>query len=162
VEPLISFARENVILFAILAVIFLPVAIIFQKSVAPLIFHTAEYILYVTLSHYILYAMVQTAAWYKDAAGGVIKTDDVYTTPMNPLTENFFDKSLYNPTGLFYFELLMVFGFLYLVVVVRPTSYSGSNTYKGDSERGMTAAEKRNQRAGRYNRNRAKTSKSKR
>ncbi|MFP6581600.1 MAG: hypothetical protein VCD00_03475 [Candidatus Hydrogenedentota bacterium] len=165
-EPIITLARENVGPLAFLGVILVPLFIIYQKKAMPVVFHSVEYCVYVLLGHYVLWLMVSVADWYKeqtamDAAEAVRSA--TFTTPANLLTENFIERSLYSPTWLYYFELVMMFVLLYVVVVVRPTTYSASNSYKGDKDRGMLTAEERKKRGGgRYDRGRASSQRDKR
>lgn len=166
-EPLISVIRENVAAVAVIGVLLLPVIYLLQKKATAFMFHTVEYIVYVTLAHYLLYAMVQVAAWYKESTAMSEEDSNAipFNTPAGILSENFFDKSLYNPTWLFYLEGIIALGLLYLVVVIRPTSYGGTNKFKGDSERGLKPQPGGARRAagrGRYDRSKASGDKSKR
>lgn len=166
-EPIITVAKENLGILAFAGVILIPLFIVYQKKAMPIIFHTAEYLVYLTAMHYVLYVMVVVAAWYQEstrmeAAGTGAST--IYSTPRNVISENFFDKALYTPTWLFYFELVMIFVLLYVVVVVRPTSYSGANSYQGDKNRGMAQPEGNRVAGGkgRYDRSRAAGNRNKR
>ena len=155
-EPVIAFLKENPGMGVVALVILIPLAIVFQKKAAPVIFHTIEYVLYVIIAHYFIHATVKVIAWYKSQTPDVNDiTAAPYTSPRNPVTENFFDKELYNPTGLLYFEALVAVAILYIVIVVRPTSYSASNKYKGDKERGMAPKNAAEKRKARYNRGKA-------
>lgn len=155
-EPIITFVKENLSLTIAGAVILIPLMVIYQKKSAPFIFHSIEYILYLTLAHYMIYAVVQVIAWYKSQTPD---TNDLsalpFNTPNNPLTQNFLDKSLYNPGGLLYFEVIVALFLVYVVVVLRPATYSVANTYKGDKERGMSKDAKSPQGRSRYNRSKA-------
>lgn len=164
-EPIITAIRENLAIVAVIAVLLLPAAYIMQQKAMAFLFHTTEFVVYTALMHYMLYAMVQVAAWYKQSTQmtGEDSNEIPYNTPSGIISQNFFDRSLYNPTGLFYFEIILTLIILYIVVVVRPTSYGGQNTYKGDKNRGMQpqpGGARRSQ--GRYDRNRASTGKGKR
>lgn len=155
-EPLITFVKENQAILAVAIIILIPIGFIYQKQAAPILFHMIEYLLYLSVAHTIIYAGVQVVAWYK------LQTPDIngetsipFNTPINPLAENFFDKTLYSPTGLIYFEALVALGLLYIVVIVRPTAYSASNKYKGNKERGMPSKSSPSGRRSRYDRNKA-------
>lgn len=156
-EPLITFAKENQAAMAVIVIVLIPLMIVYQKQSAPILFHTVEYILYFTVAHYLIYAAVQVIAWYKSQTPDI---NDIgaapFNTPNNIVMQSLFDKANYNPTGLMYFELVVALVLLYIVVVVRPTAYSTGNSYKGDKERGMSAADSRaaKQRA-RYDRDKA-------
>lgn len=156
-EPIITFVTENVSLTIVAVILFVPLAVIYQTKVAPVIFHTIEYFLYLTLAHYMIYAMVQVVAWYKSQTPDI---NDAGATPFNTprgiISQNFLDKSLYNPTGLLYFELGVAFFLLYIVVVVRPTTYSTANKHKGNKDRGMPGERG----GGRYDRSKASSQKS--
>ena len=158
VEPIITYVKENVAVAVVAAIILIPLAVIYQKKSAPIIFHSIEYMLYIVLAHYIIYAVVQVIAWYNSQAPDLENLGALsYDSPNNPLTQNFFDKSLYNPGGLLYFEMIVALTLLYIVVVVRPTSYSVTNTYKGGKERGTDTDGKSPRTKGRYNRSKATT-----
>lgn len=169
-EPVITAVRENIAIVAVLGVLLFPILYLLQQKAMAFLFHTIEYIVYVTLMHYMLYAMVQVAAWYKQSTAMTVveegeQADAPFNTPAGIISQNFFDSSLYNPAWLFYFEGIMCLALLYLVVVVRPTSYSGANSFKGDKDRGMKPQPGGARRAagrGRYDRSRAQTGRGKR
>lgn len=164
-EPIITLARENVGPLAFLGVILVPLFIIYQKKAMPAVFHSIEYCVYVLLGHYVIWLMVSVADWYREQTimdAAEVGRSGTYTTPADLLTLNFIDRSLYSPTWLYYFELVMMFVLLYVVVVVRPTTYTASNSYKGDKDRGMLTPEERKKRGGgRYDRGRAKSQRQK-
>lgn len=169
-EPIITAIRENLTIVAVIAVLLVPAIYFMQQKAAAFVFHTIEYFVYVLLMHYMLYAMVQVAAWYKQSTAMTVVEEGAerampFNTPAGIISENFFNRALYNPTWLFYFEAIMCVALLYLVVVVRPTAYGGSNNFKGDKERGMKPQPGGVRRAagrGRYDRTRAQSGRSKR
>ncbi len=135
-EPIITFARENVAVMVVIGVIFAPVYYLYKKKVAPVLFHVFEFFIYMAIVHYVTFFIVKIIAWYKGQTADPGYTTP-FTAPWNPLTDSFLDLEVYHPDGILYFELIMSIVVVYIVVVVRPTTYSTQNTYKGDKERGM-------------------------
>ena len=122
-----------------------------KKKMMPIVYHVFEFCVYLTICHYVLWLAVVAINYFADATNpGSLHG---YKTPGSILYQNFADKALYSPVALFYTEMAIVLALMYVVIVVRPTSYSTKNRYKGDSDRGMES--KRGRGAPRYDRARA-------
>jgi hypothetical protein len=156
VEPIITFANENQAVLVVTVIVLIPIMFMYQSKSAPILFHSIEYCLYMSVAHTLIYAVVQIVAWYKSQTPDINGLSPIpYNTPINPISQNFFDKTMYNPIGLLYFETLVALGLLYIVVIVRPTSYTSTNKYKGNKERGMSEKDGASRSKSRYNRSKA-------
>ena len=156
-EPIITFAMENLGFAAIVGILLILIIAVNQKKMMPFVYHSVECVVYFLAFHYLFWLGVSVANWYANETN---PTEGFgFKTPGGLLSQNFADKALYTPVSLFYFEVAMAVLILYLVIVIRPTSYSGKNKYKGDSERGMEPRKGRG--APRYDRTRAKAHRNK-
>lgn len=150
-EPIYSLIKANLGFAATFVVLIIALIVVNKKRMLPILYHILEFLAYLTVCHYLLAGAVAAINYFADATN--LGTVHGYTTPWRILEQNFADKALYSPIGLYYAEILLVVVLLYLVIIVRPTNYSGRNRFKGDSERGMKPQRGRGQ--PRYDRTRA-------
>lgn len=143
---------DNVAFVAIGALVVFIIIAMFKKTLMPIVYHCIELVVYFLACHYIIWMGTSLCNWYANETNPSEGYD--FKTPAGLISQNFADKTLYNPTSLFYFEVIIAVALMYLVVVVRPTSYSGKNKYKGDSDRGMDQRKGRG--APRYDRTKAR------
>jgi hypothetical protein len=131
-DTIAAHVQAHAAAYAVGGVIFLIVAIVLRKFVLPLLYHTGEYLLYFAVAHSFIAGFVRVFSWFREETefknfkGELPPTWTPYTTPMNL---NFWQKALYNPHWLFWVELAIAAGLLYVVVMIRPTRLR-HKTYK--------------------------------
>jgi len=123
-NTLIANIQSNAAMYAVGAVAALVITLVFRKWVLPFLYHTAEYIAYCTVAHFLLGGFVRAFSWFrgetefKNFKGDLDPAWAPYTTPLDL---NFWQMNLYNPQWLFWLEAIMAAGLLYVVIVIRPT-----------------------------------------
>lgn len=147
-QPIIQHVQEHLALYVGGVVLVLPLLYLFRKQTAPVLYHTAEYLIYCTVFHFVVGGLFRVGSWFRLETSfrnhdGSIAADYVAFT--NPLNFNFWQKELYNPEWLFYFEIAAAAGFLYLVIVVRPMRFK-RNVYKGRVEKPLDEKKQERQR----------------
>jgi hypothetical protein len=134
-DEVIAHVQENLTGYLIVLGCALPIIIIFRKQTFPFIGLCFESALYFSIIHLILAGIVRFFGWFKKEStferalsDGNPNLQQSFTTP---LTEPWWDKTLYHPEGLIYLEL----AFIVLVIIVtfkyRPLDVGGKNTYQG-------------------------------
>lgn len=118
------------------AAVLLPLLYAFRYWTFPVIFHAIELTLYLSLFHVVTGGLVRFFQYFKsqtqmENALGPGAQEAAWTTPINL---NFWQKDLYEPIGLFYFEIGAAVFLLFLVYKFRPVKYNRKNRYKGKEE----------------------------
>lgn len=131
-QDILQHIQTNGMTYVLAGVFVFPLLYLFRAQTVPIIYHTAEYIIYCTAFHYLVGGFFRVGWWYRSETafkrpdGSLMDGLEPYTTPLNM---HFWEKELYSPQGAFYFELVAAFAILYLVVVVRPMRYK-RNVYR--------------------------------
>lgn len=138
-DAVITFFQEYGAMIAVGLAIILPLGYVFRKYTVPLVFYTLEYATYVAIFHVVLHGIVSMFSWFRGETefknfDGSLRDDFVAIT--TPLYDGFWIRELYSPEWLFYFELVIAAGLLYVVTVVRPTRFGKNNKYKGNKNAG--------------------------
>lgn len=132
-DVLIQNIQENAVAYGVTAAVLIPLIYAFRQHTFPIIFHSLEAVFYMVTFHLVLGGMVRFFQYFKSAsrmenALGEAAATPVITTPINM---NFWQKELYEPEWLFYFEAGAALFLLFVVIKLRPVRYSGKNRYKG-------------------------------
>lgn len=135
-DPIVQHLQDNLAVYAVAAAVLLPVAYVFRRQVVPFIYHTFEYLVYCTLTHILLGGFTRAASWFHEQTTfhNAIEAKRGPTNWTTPISTNFWHKELYNPEWLFYMEIVLALGLLYVVVVIRPIRHR-RNVYKGSKNK---------------------------
>jgi hypothetical protein len=134
--------QQNGAIIAVVALVGIPLIYTFRKYTYPAIFHTAEYSIYFAVVHLIVAGLTRAGAYFaletkfKNYNGTIKDTYVEYTTPW----VQFWDKTLYAPQGLFYFECVMALILLYVVIFIRPMRIKSNNAYKKKKDKAREQA----------------------
>ncbi len=127
-DALIQNLQQNIVMYAILVVAITPILYVFRKWTGPFLFHTFEGVVYASIVHLILSAMLYLFGGFKnatnmDAAGpqGAVNWKTPLFTP--------WERELYNPSWIFWVNAVAWIFIIYLVIFVRPAHRK--NKYHG-------------------------------
>jgi hypothetical protein len=122
-EAIMLHLQENGIAYFAGAVVLIPLSIVFRKYTLPVLYHTCEYVLYCAVAHTLIGGLTRAFSWFrsetafKSYSGDVSSEFKPFTTPLN---QNFWQRELYSPQWMFWFEVGVALLLLYIVIVVRP------------------------------------------
>jgi len=109
--------------YVVVAIVVLPVIIIFRRWAIPAILYAVELSIYLVIVHVLLSGVVRLAAWFKDQstmkrARGLTEQnfDPGWSTPV----PDFWNLDAYNPHWLVFFELALAAGIVFLMWKYRP------------------------------------------
>lgn len=128
-------------IYVVAVVVVVPLLYAFRRWTFPVIFHSVEGVFYFVCVHMVIAGMVRFFQYFKsetemENALGPGEQALAMTTPVNI---NFWQKDLYNPEWLFYFEIAVILGIAYVVLKLRPVNYKRKNRYKGKKAQGAKA-----------------------
>lgn len=122
-QKILEHVQNNVAAYAIGGVTALIIIVAFYKYVKPVLYHTAEYLLYCASVHLLLAGFVRAFSWFREETqfknfkGDLDPDWSPYTTPV---LEAFWKIEFYNPKWLFWVEVALAAFLLYVVIVIRP------------------------------------------
>ena len=125
-EAITLHIQENGIVYFGVAVVLIPLIVVFRKHTLPVIYHAAEYLLYCAVAHVLLGGLVRAFSWFrgettfKNYDGSMSAQFTPFTTPLNL---NFWQRELYSPQWLFWFEIGVAVLLLYVVLFIRPVKF---------------------------------------
>lgn len=109
--------------YVVVAILVLPVVVIFRRYTVPAILYTVELAIYLCIVHVLLSGVVRLAGWFKDQstmkrARGLTEQsfDPGWTTPV----PRFWDLDAYNPHWLVYLEAVLALGIVFMMWKYRP------------------------------------------
>jgi len=123
-DTLVANLQEHAAIYAVGGVAALVITIVFRRWVLPVLYHCAEFLVYCTVVHVVFGGAVRMFSWFraetefKNFKGEI---DSSWTPYVTPLDLHFWQMKAYSPQWLFWFELAMAAGLLYIVIVIRPT-----------------------------------------
>jgi hypothetical protein len=118
--------QVNGVAYFVGAMVVIPLLVVFRKYTLPFLYHTVEYVAYVTIAHVFIGGLVRTFSWFrgetsfKNYNGDLSADFKPFTTPM---TGEVWNRSLYTPLWVFWFEVVVAVILLYVVVFVRPIKF---------------------------------------
>lgn len=118
-ERFAEYLPENWEVYAAFLLILLPIVVVFRKQMLPVLQWIIEIGIYMVIVHFLLHGVARLAAWFKtESQTYVIEERQRYawTTPIR----QFWDRSLYNPEWLFWFELVLLAFIMFIVFKYRP------------------------------------------
>lgn len=123
-EPITLHVQEYGIVYFGAAIVVIPLLVVFRKYTLPVIYHGVEYLLYCAVAHILIGGLTRAFSWFRSETTFKAFDDKTpvagFTTP---LTNGFWQKDLYNPEWLFWFEIGVAVLLLYVVVVIRPVKF---------------------------------------
>lgn len=129
-NALIEHVQQNLAIYAVGGTAFLVVFYIFRAKLVPIFYHFVEYLIYCVSTHFVLGGVVRLLSWFRAEtsfqAVGDRETHSSFTTP---LSMDFWRMELYAPQWVFFLEIAIAIGFLYVVMVIRPTRFK-HNPYR--------------------------------
>ena len=114
--------REHYKLYVGIILVLLPPVVFFRRYSIRAILYTMEFVVYCLLMHSLLGGVTRLASWFKAesamkrAFDAAADTNPHWTTPFR----YFYDWTLYNPTWLFYVEIVAVVAIVVLMWKYRP------------------------------------------
>lgn len=137
-EIVIAHVQDNAFMYALGALVAIPIIYATRQYSVPILFHTFETIIYMTIFHVVFAGMVRAASWFRNettmdrAFEETARNDVVWTTPVT----RFWDRALYEPANLFYAECVVACVIVFIVVYFRPMKTPTKNKYKGKAAPG--------------------------
>jgi len=117
VYDLMDHLRERWMAYAAILACSGPLLYIFRRQVIPVVWYAAEIAIYLGLFHLLTYGVVRVAAWFKyESTFMHEKLNPNWRTPLIAI----WDREVYNPSWLFYFELAAAILILVGVFRYRP------------------------------------------
>jgi hypothetical protein len=111
-----------------------PLLYIFRRRVVPIVWYTGEMVAYMAIFHLLLHGIVRLARWFKlESTFMTDKVDVGWDTPLF----TFWDRGVYKPTWLFYFELVAAILIVVGVVRLRPFTAQKTGMRKPVQTKGM-------------------------
>lgn len=129
-SDLISNVQEHAAILVVLAIVLLPILYAFRRYTGPFFMYVGELIAYSLVFHTIVHGIVRLFAWFRKESAfrdGFGNPIDEISPLRTPFLNNFWDRALYAPTWLFYFELVCVAAIFYVVIFLRPTRFGRSH-----------------------------------
>jgi hypothetical protein len=126
VEAITLHLQENGIAYFLVAVVIIPLAVVFRRYTLPFLYHTAEYAIYCAVAHTVIGGLTRAFSWFRaetafKSYSGQLSPDFVPMT--TPLNMNFWQRSLYSPQWLFWFEIAVALLLVYVVIFIRPAKF---------------------------------------
>ncbi len=118
--------QENGVAYFVAAVVLIPLIVVFRKYTLPVLYHTVEYALYCAVAHVLIGGLTRAFSWFrgetsfKNYNGDLSPSFVPFTTPLNL---NFWQRELYSPQWLFWFEVGVAVMLLYVVIFIRPVKF---------------------------------------
>jgi hypothetical protein len=123
-EPIILHVQEYGIAYFGIALVILPLLVVFRKYTLPFIYHSVEYILYCAVAHVMIGGLVRAFSWFRSETTFKSFDDSAPVASFKtPIAQGFWQKELYNPEWLFWFEVGVAALLLYVVIFVRPVKF---------------------------------------
>ena len=137
-DVILQHLQEHYRVYIVLAICLLPPLIIFRRFTVPITQYLVECSIYMVIMHFLVYGIVGFVGWFVDASSmkrafGKDTTVSVAPDWNVPLNE-FWDRTLYNPGWLFYFECVVGFIIIYLVWRYRPLKKVKGPIWKNDAK----------------------------
>jgi hypothetical protein len=107
-------------IYVVSAVFLIPVLILTRKFSLPLILWTLEVCLYITGLHLFMYGLLHAAGWFKGATQMAWKEEDKIIPTWTVPLDRFWDRSLYDPHWIFWFELIVLIAMIGVILKFRP------------------------------------------
>jgi hypothetical protein len=114
--------REHFKLYAGIILVLLPPAVYFRRYSIPAFLYSIEFAIYCVMMHLGLGGVIRLASWFKAESAmkhvfeGPASSDPRWKTPI----VEFYDRTLYNPPWVFYFEIALTVAILVLMWKYRP------------------------------------------
>lgn len=119
-EPLLVHVQENWKGYAAIGAVLLPVLYLTRRYTLPAIQWCVELAVYSAIFHVVLHYLVAVAAWFQyESQMKMLVQEKVHTGWETPLT-HFWDRELYHPGWVFYFEVVVVIGIVAAMIRYRP------------------------------------------
>ena len=131
-DALVLHLQHNGIAYFVGAMVVIPLIVVFRKYSLPFLFHVGEYLVYCALAHVMISGLTRAFSWFRGETSfknyaGELEADFVpFTTPLNL---NFWQRELYSPEWLFWFECGVAALLLYVVIFLRPVKFR-NKTYE--------------------------------
>lgn len=125
-EAITLHLQENGVAYFVGSVVLIPLLVVFRKYTLPVLYHTAEYAIYCAIAHVLIGGLTRVFSWFraetsfKNYSGDLSPDFVAFTTPLN---SGFWQRELYSPQWLFYFEIAVALLLLYVVIFVRPIKF---------------------------------------
>ena len=137
-DAILQHLQEHYRIYIVLAVCLLPPLVIFRRHSIPIIQYLVECSIYITIMHFLVYCIIGFVAWFIDASSmkrAFDKDPTVNVAPdWNVPLNQFWDRTLYNPEWLFYFECVAGLLIIFLVWRYRPMKKVKGPIWKSDNK----------------------------
>ena len=123
--PLLDHIKANVLIYAAIAAVLIPLIIFARRYSVAIILYAFEISIYLGIMHLVLNRLVAVTAWFKESSSMTGENVD-WATPMLA----FWDKAEYHPEWLLYVELCFAAAIILLVWRLRPMKVQKKRTSK--------------------------------
>ena len=107
-DAVIQYVQNRWLGFAVGAVCLVVVLYLTRRYTLPFLLWAAELVLYAFIMHALVCGVVGVTAWFKFESQMKMLASERERVPWNVPFRNFWDRSLYNPSWLFYLEIALV------------------------------------------------------
>lgn len=116
---LLEHLQQNMFLYICILAVLTPVVFFTRRWSVPFLLFSVEYLIYCVLFHLLLHVLVALASWFQFESQVAAPKDKIRMTWTTPL-DLFWQRDLYDPTSLFYFEIVAALVIMGLVIKFRP------------------------------------------
>lgn len=135
-------------LYTGLVVALLPLLYLTRKVTWPIIAYGLTILIYTVIMHAAIHVILVLATWFRGATAFKVLEDGTTVQPA-PLTSPLLEPWVieqYNPTAVFYLEVVCFVGILVMIYYFQPMRLHKTNTYKGKEPQGLKPSKKKRQR----------------
>ena len=134
-DQIIAHVQENLTGYLVGLGCALPIILIFRKHTFPIIGLSLESALYFAIFHVFVSGVVRFFGWFRKESSFQRALGDGSPTTMRsfttPIMEPWWDKTLYHPDWLMYFEMVCIFLIVVATFKYRPLDVGSKNKYQG-------------------------------
>jgi hypothetical protein len=136
-DAILTHIQERAMAYGAVAVCCLPLLSLFRRQVVPGLWYIGEIAIYLCLFHGVLHGVVRLVRWFKmESTFGALYNEKIDPGWQTPLLD-FWDRALYKPSWLFYFEVIVAVFILYGVWRFRPFKVQKRAPRRVDGRRGL-------------------------
>ena len=107
-------------MYAVGAVFLIPLIYFTRKFSVPLILWIIEVCLYITALHLFIFGLLKATVWFKGSTQMAWKEEEKVVTTWTVPLDRFWDRQLYDPSWVFWFEMVVLVGMIAVILRYRP------------------------------------------
>jgi len=137
-DAVLEFVRTHAIAVAVVAACLLPAIYLTRKYSLPVIQWVIEYVIYCGVFHLLLCGVVKMIAWFRFESQMSFRDQDKVAVTWEIPVRQFWDRSLYDPKWLFWFEIVIFVAFIGLMMRFRPMKKQRVRERKTSASKGTS------------------------